>query len=160
MKEKIHCELSRLIGIALIGGTLIFNVQCQRSKDLGIIVYSSSQDGDRLTKKTDISFTSDKESSLPGIRIDERTHFQRIDGFGATFNEAGMICLNSLNTEKQDSVLKMLFEPDSGAGYTLMKSPIAACDFASTGPWYSYNDNPGDKSMEHFTIDRDLGPNG
>ena len=107
-----------------------------------------------------MSFTSDKESSLPVIKIDEGTRFQKIDGFGATFNEAGMICLNSLNAETKDSVLKMLFDPDSGAGYTLMKSPIAACDFASAGPWYTYNDTPGDTSMEHFTIERDLGPNG
>ena len=86
--------------------------------------------------------------------------FQSIDGFGASFNEAGMICLNSLNKETQDSVFKMLFDPDSGAGYTLMKSPVAACDFASAGPWYTYNDTPGDTLMEHFTIKRDLGPNG
>ena len=68
-----------------------------------------------------------------------------------------MICLNSLGAEEKDSVLKMLFDPESGAGYTLMKSPIAACDFASAGPWYTYNDTPGDTSMEHFTIERDLG---
>ena len=54
----------------------------------------------------------------------------------------------------------MLFDPESGAGFTLMKSPVAACDFASAGPWYTYNDTPGDTSMEHFTIERDLGPNG
>lgn len=160
MKEKIRCELGRLMGYTLIVSTLLFNVQCQRSKGLDITIYCSSQDGDRLTKKICMPFTSDKESSLPLIKIDEGIHFQKIDGFGATFNEAGMICLNSLKAETQDSVLRMLFEPDSGAGYTLMKSPIAACDFASAGPWYTYNDTPGDTSMEHFTVERDLGPNG
>jgi glucosylceramidase len=107
-----------------------------------------------------VQFTSDKESSLPVITVDEGIRYQKIDGFGASFNEAGMICLNSLDAEAQDKVLKTLFDPDSGAGYTLMKSPIAACDFASAGPWYTYNDTPGDISMEHFTIERDLGPNG
>jgi glucosylceramidase len=123
-------------------------------------VYSSSQDGDRLTKKDEVQFKLNEKTSVPVIIVDEKTHYQIIDGFGASFNEAGMICLNSLNSEAQDSVLKMLFDPDSGAGYTLMKSPIAACDFASAGPWYSYNDTHGDTSMEHFTIERDLGPNG
>jgi glucosylceramidase len=94
------------------------------------------------------------------IELDEQMHYQIIDGFGASFNEAGMICLNSLNPDAQDSVFKMLFDPGSGAGYTLMKSPIAACDFASAGAWYSYNDTPGDTLMTHFTIERDLGPNG
>ena len=136
MKEKIRYELNRLAGYSLVISTLLVNVHCHRSNGPGITVYSSSQDGDRLTKKTGVKFTSGKESSLPVIKIDEGTRFQKIDGFGATFNEAGMICLNSLNAETQDSVLKKLFEPDSGAGYTLMKSPIAACDFASAGPWY------------------------
>jgi glucosylceramidase len=160
MIEKIRCELNQLIRYSLVVSILIVNVQCQRSIDSDITVYSSSQDGDRLTKKPHMTFTSDKESSMPVIKIDEGIHFQKIDGFGATFNESGMICLNSLNAETQDSVLKMLFDPSSGAGYTLMKSPISACDFASAGPWYTYNDTPDDTSMEHFTIERDLGPNG
>ena len=71
-----------------------------------------------------------------------------------------MICLNSLDPVAKEKVFKALFSPDSGAGYTLMKSPIGACDFASAGPWYTYNDFPGDTSMEHFSIERDLGPNG
>jgi len=159
-KKEIRFESDQLIGYTLIVIALLIIIQCQRSKGPEITVYCSSQDGDRLTKKTDVPFTSDKESSLPVIKIDEETHFQKIDGFGATFNEADMICLNSLDAEAHYSVLKMLFDPDSGAGYTLMKSPIAACDFSSAGPWYTYNDTPGDTSMEHFTIERDLEPDG
>ena len=41
-----------------------------------------------------------------------------------------------------------------------MKSPIAACDFASAGGWYTYNDTPGDTAMTNFSIKRDLEPNG
>ncbi len=160
MKEKNVNELTRLTLIILITGSILVNIHCQRSESPVITVYSSAQDGDRLTKKSDLLFTSDKKSSIPVIKIDEETRFQKIEGFGATFNEAGMICLNSLKSASKDSVLKMLFEPESGAGYTLMKSPIAACDFASAGPWYTYNDTPGDTSMEHFTIERDLGPDG
>ncbi|MCE5345167.1 MAG: hypothetical protein LLG13_02600 [Bacteroidales bacterium] len=160
MKDKIQCELSRLIRYTIIICILLVNVQCQRSNGPDITVYSSSQDGDRLTKKTNVKFISDRESSLPIIKVDEGTRFQKIDGFGASFNEAGMICLNSLDSESRDSVLRLLFDPDSGAGYTLMKSPIAACDFASAGPWYTYNDTPGDTSMEHFSIQRDLEPDG
>jgi glucosylceramidase len=160
MKEKINFEIIQLTGYLLVAVILMVNVQCQRPKEPKIIIYSSSQDGDRLTKKEEGSFSKDRKSTLPEIMIDEKTRFQKIDGFGATFNEAGMICLNSLSTEMRENVFKMLFDPDSGAGYTLMKSPIAACDFASAGPWYTYNDTPGDTAMEHFTVERDLGPNG
>jgi glucosylceramidase len=159
-KKEIRIKSVRLMGYILIVIALLIIIQCQRSKVIVITVYSSSQDGDRLSKKTDVPFTSEKESMLPVIKIDEGTRFQKVDGFGATFNEAGMICLNSLKAETQDSVLKTLFEPESGAGFTLMKSPIAACDFASACPWYTYDDTPGDTSMAHFTVERDLGPNG
>jgi glucosylceramidase len=158
--KKIRCVLGRIIWPCLVLITFISNIQCHRTPKTDITVFSSSQDGDRLTKRSGGFFTSEKESLLPVITVDEGTRFQKMDGFGATFNEAGMICLNSLNPEAQDSVFKMLFDTDSGAGYTLMKSPIGACDFASAGPWYTYNDSPGDTSMQHFTIERDLGPDG
>jgi glucosylceramidase len=41
-----------------------------------------------------------------------------------------------------------------------MKTPVAGTDFMSAGPWYSYNDVPGDVAMKHFSIARDLGPSG
>ena len=123
-------------------------------------VYISSAGGDRLTRKSDIQFVKNQELPIPEIVLNDKIKYQKIDGFGASFNEAGMICLNSLSPEKSDSVMKTLFDPIEGAGYTLMKSPIAACDFSSAGPWYSYNDTPGDTAMINFSIERDLGPNG
>lgn len=135
-------------------------VQCQKSKDNIISIFVSSQDGDRLSKEADSKFIANKESSLPIIRVDETVRFQKMDGFGATFNEAGMICLNSLSVDAKENVLKMLFDPVYGSGYTAMKSPIGACDFASAGPWYTYNDTPGDTLMKFFNIDRDLAPDG
>jgi O-glycosyl hydrolase len=83
--------------LSVIVSMILVNIQCQRSIDPEVVVYSSSQDGDRLTKGPGLSFTSDEESSLAVIKVDEGIRFQKIDGFGATFNEAGMICLNSLN---------------------------------------------------------------
>ena len=41
-----------------------------------------------------------------------------------------------------------------------MKTVLAGTDFMSAGPWYTYNDTPGDLDMKHFSIERDLGPNG
>lgn len=124
-------------------------------------VYSSSEGGNRLARKKDLQFiktTATPDSNL--LTVDERQAYQRIEGFGATFNEAGMICLNALPAQQKQEVLKALFDPVHGAGFTLMKAPIAACDFASAGPWYSYNDTPGDSLMQHFSIGRDLAPNG
>lgn len=138
----------------------IVTIGCNNSKNPVISVFSSSQDGDRLSRKEEVMFVRDKKSSLPVISVNDSIKFQKIEGFGATFNEAGRICLNSLDGDAGDAVFKRLFDPDSGAGYTVMKSPIAACDFASAGPWYSYCDTPGDTALKTFSIERDLGPNG
>src|SRR6185437_9247281 len=44
--------------------------------------------------------------------------------------------------------------------FSAMKTDIAASDFMAAGPFYSYNDTPGDVAMRHFSIARDLKPNG
>jgi glucosylceramidase len=123
-------------------------------------VYVSSLSGDRIARKSPVRFYAGMRESGYEIIVDTAIKYQVMEGFGATFNEAGMICLNSLPSERRDSVLRSLFDTVSGAGYTLMKSPIAACDFASAGPWYSYNDTPGDTMMTSFSISRDLGRDG
>jgi glucosylceramidase len=126
---------------------------------VAVNVYTSSQEGDRLTRKPDLYF-GDDGSSLPTLAVQEETRYQEIAGFGASFNEAGMVCLNSLDAAAQDRVLEALFDPVTGAGFTAIKSPIAACDFSSAGPWYSYDETPGDTALNDFCIERDLAPNG
>jgi glucosylceramidase len=160
MKVQPGFYKSLFVFTVLVTGITLLNIQCQRLNEVKINVFTSSQDGDRITRGSDIQFTSEKEISIPEIKLDEKVRFQQINGFGATFNEAGMICLNEIGAEARDNVLKMLFDPESGAGFTAMKSPIGACDFASAGPWYTYDDFPGDTAMDHFTIERDLAPNG
>ena len=137
----------------------VFN-NCFVLAQIKVEVYVSSIAGDRLSKKKDVTFSADIKSSLPVIKINEKKSFQTIKGFGATFNEAGMICLNALSTENRNKVFTSLFDTIKGSGFTIMKSPIAACDFASAGPWYSYDETPNDTLMTHFTVLRDLGPNG
>jgi hypothetical protein len=41
-----------------------------------------------------------------------------------------------------------------------MKTPLAGTDFMAADPWYTSDDTPGDVSMKHFSIARELGPNG
>ncbi len=123
-------------------------------------VYVSSKAGDRITPKASLHFEPRRGGEEPAFRIDDGITYQTIAGFGASFLEAGMICLNSLEPDQQEAVLRALFDPDDGAGFTAMKTVIAATDFMSAGPFYTYDDTPGDVEMKHFSIQRDLGPNG
>ncbi|MGA2202490.1 MAG: glycoside hydrolase family 30 beta sandwich domain-containing protein [Terriglobales bacterium] len=94
------------------------------------------------------------------FEINDDIKYQKIDGFGASFLEAGLICINSLPRSERESVLRALFDPEKGAGFSAMKTVIASTDFMSAGPFYSYDSVPGDVAMNHFSIARDLGPNG
>jgi O-glycosyl hydrolase len=86
--------------------------------------------------------------------------YQKINGFGASLLEAGLVVLNTLPAEEQERVLRTLFDPMQGSGFSAMKTEIAATDFQSAGPWYTYDDTPGDTDLKNFSIARDLGPNG
>jgi glucosylceramidase len=123
-------------------------------------VYVSSRAGDRLTPKPPVRFVPQESADRPLFRIMTGNMFQRMDGFGASFQEAGMICLNGLSHTKQADVLRSLFDARQGAGFSAMSLPIAGSDFSSAGPWYSYDEAPGDVSMKKFSIQRDLKPTG
>jgi glucosylceramidase len=123
-------------------------------------VHVSSKGGDRLSAKPDLQFTDTKPASGAAFEIDGNVKLQKIDGFGASIMEAGIMTLNTLPADKQEEVLRALFDPQEGAGYTAMKTPIAGTDFQSAGPWYTYDDMPGDVELKNFSVERDFGPNG
>jgi glucosylceramidase len=123
-------------------------------------VFVSSQAGDRLTPKPSLRFQPQATSNVPAYNIETGDMRQRMVGFGASFLEAGMVCLRDLPPADQEAVLRALFDPVEGAGFSAMKTPIAGTDFMSAGPYYTYDDTPGDVEMNHFSIQRDLGPNG
>ncbi len=123
-------------------------------------VYVSSMAGNRLARKAPLHFIARATRSAPGFRLNDATVYQKIDGFGASFLEAGMICLNSLDASAQEGVLRAVFDPKEGAGFSAMKTVIGATDFQSAGPYYTYDDAPGDWKLLRFSIARDLQPRG
>jgi glucosylceramidase len=123
-------------------------------------LFVSSKAGDRITAKGPSSFEAPQQAARTDFQINDAVTFQKMEGFGASFLEAGLICINSLPPDEQESVLRALFDPQRGAGFSAMKTVIAATDFMSAGPFYSYDDTPGDVEMKQFSIERDLGPNG
>jgi glucosylceramidase len=135
-------------------------ISCLETVAQNVQTFVSSKAGDRITPKPILRFEPDRDPRAADFEIDDVVSFQKIDGFGASFLEAGLICLNSLPLSQREAVLRSLFDPDKGAGFSAMKTVIASTDFMSAGPYYSYDDVRGDVSMTHFSIARDLGPNG
>jgi len=151
MKRKIPFVLIlSIVLLASASGTFAQEVE----------VYVSSASGDRVTPKPILQFGQRAERAGLSFTINDAIEHQKIVGFGASFLEAGMIGLNSLDPEEQEMVLSALFDPVRGAGFSAMKTVISATDFMSAGPFYSYDDVVGDVNMTHFSVMRDLGPNG
>jgi glucosylceramidase len=123
-------------------------------------LFVSSKAGDRLAQRAAGSFREEQANTEVTFHVNDSVKFQRIDGFGASLLESGLMVLNTLAPDQQEGVLKSLFDPKEGSGFSAMKTELAGTDFQAAGPWYTYDDTPGDVEMKHFSIDRDLAPNG
>ncbi len=117
--------------------------------------WQTSQGGDRLTAKSDLTFAVD--SSAPDILVDPTQQYQAIDGFGGAFNESGWIVLNrgNVTSTQRNAVLEKLFSPTNGAGFSLTRTAMGSNDFSPTH--YSYDDlsSGTDFSQSSFSVTHD-----
>jgi glucosylceramidase len=123
-------------------------------------LHVSSSGRDRLTAKPDAKFSEHASPRGITFHVHDDVKFQKIDGFGASIMEAGLITLHSLPEDQQENVLRALFDPNQGAGFTAMKTPLGGTDFQSAGPWFTYDDTPGDVELKNFSVARDFEANG
>ncbi len=96
-------------------------------------VHISSKAGDRIALKGRVPMQPAASAGPATFHIDDKASLQRMDGFGATFLEAGMMCVRTLDKPQQDALLASLFDPNKGAGFSAMKTTIAATDFQAAG---------------------------
>lgn len=94
--------------------------------------------------------------TIPDVDVEIRLDApgQKIEGFGACFNELGWLALSKLDPAVREEIMEELFFPGVGANFTLCRMPVGANDFSRD--WYSYNETDGDFDMQHFTIANDL----
>lgn len=76
---------------------------------------------------------------------------QTIKGFGGCFNELGWEALQLLTEKDRQLVLDDFFGTE--CNFRVCRLPIGANDFSLS--WYSYDEVPGDYSLEHFSIEHD-----
>ncbi|HEY3558679.1 MAG TPA: carbohydrate-binding protein [Kribbella sp.] len=155
MKPRLVVTLSAalsLTGTALASAELADRAVASAA-GTSVSVVSTSLGGDRLTPKSAASFAP--LSGQPDIRVDSSRQFQAIDGFGATFNEAGWDTLTkpTVSAAQRDDVMTKLFSPTAGAGFTIARTPMGSSDFALTH--YSYDETPGDFSLSNFSVAHD-----
>ena len=63
-------------------------------------VYVSSVAGDRIARKADLQFGGGVPAAAGVFTINDAVKYQKMDGFGASLMEGGIITLNTLPAEK------------------------------------------------------------
>ena len=112
-------------------------------------VLVTSENGDKIARKDNVSF---KQGHAQGNLIVIRPDIvkQTIDGIGTSFTESSAFVLAHLDKDKRLEVMNKIYS-ESGANFTLARTPIGATDFSVEGK-YSYDDVKGDVKLEHFSI--------
>lgn len=90
-------------------------------------------------------------NAIASLELDGRS-YQRMEGFGACFNELGYRALSHLSRADRDALLAALYSPKQ-ANFNLCRLPIGANDYAES--WYSLDETAGDYALSHFSIERD-----
>jgi len=93
-------------------------------------------------------------AGMPDVFVKPEQTRQRIEGFGAAFNELGWTALSALSAQDRAGILEEMFSPGVGGNFTVGRMPIGANDFSRD--WYSYDEVEDDFELEHFSIDNDL----
>ena len=112
----------------------------------------TSSDGARLKTLPPMAFQAEDHSSLPTVAVDPAISYQKIIGFGGAFTESAAAVINRLPENRRAEILNAYFSP-GGSSYTLCRVPIGSCDFSLSS--YSYDETPGDTSLEKFSIAHD-----
>jgi len=86
------------------------------------------------------------------VNLYPEIEYQTILGFGGAITEAAGFAFSKLTKENQEKALELYFGP-TGNHYHMIRSHIDSCDF-SLGVYTAMND-PEDKEMNSFTLDRD-----
>lgn len=89
------------------------------------------------------------------IAVDTKERYQTIEGFGGAMTESAAVTIARLPAAQRNAVLRELFDPKTGMGFSYMRVPLGSCDFAeSTYNYCEVKGPPGDE-LAHFSIDRD-----
>ena len=152
--------IRKFVSGTLLLGCLAFVAASSKVSSQEVQLTVSSNSGERLAPRPTVQFQRSGSTQSPRFAVHDDIRYQKIDGFGASFLEAGLICINDLPPAQQEDLLRSLFDAQSGAGFSAMKTVIASTDFMSAGPFYSYDATAGDIGMKDFSIARDLGSNG
>lgn len=153
MKAFYFCKRhsSHFITGALLGMSFLSAPAAFAQKVKTVEWASTTETSAWKIKQTQVSGAAVKGSGT--ISIYPNKPLQVIDGFGSCFNELGWTSLKLLSEKDRDAIMKELYQPGTGANFTMARMPVAANDFSLD--WYSYDETEGDFDLKDFSIAND-----
>ncbi|TMS39130.1 hypothetical protein L596_005703 [Steinernema carpocapsae] len=125
-----------------------------------LIMFTTSKEGRRFEKsiwslvskkaddlRTQMGDVVDTELTIRRIRSESNQ--VRIKGFGGALTDSAAINLNALDEEVRLMLINAYFT-NSGSEYSIVRFPIASCDFSTSE--YSYADEEGDVRLKCFKL--------
>ncbi|MEM1444832.1 MAG: glycoside hydrolase family 30 beta sandwich domain-containing protein [Planctomycetota bacterium] len=110
-----------------------------------------------LEQRLDVNFAAGAGNQAIKVNIDPTTTFQTIDGFGAAITESSAWLLQTgIDASQRDQLMADLFSRDTGLGFSYVRVPMGASDFALSP--YTYADVPTgqtDPTLSTFSVARD-----
>lgn len=91
------------------------------------------------------------------INVDPTKQYQSIMGIGTSVDESSVHNLWKMSGPARADLIDKMFNPDTGAGISMMRLTIGTADFTAQ-PFYSYDDMPKgqtDVDLAHFSIQKD-----
>lgn len=116
-------------------------------------IYVTSEAGDKISKKDNINFISGKAPQGTTVIIHPEIIKQEIEGIGSSITEASSFVLAHLDKELRIEIMNKIFS-EEGANFSITRTHIGSCDFCVEGK-YSYLNEPGDITLQSFSIDND-----
>jgi glucosylceramidase len=123
-----------------------------------MVVQTTHDLSQRLTRLPDRRFLSGVPRGMPVITVEDSRHYQRIGTVGAAMTDSSAwLIQRQLSQRTRTDLLRRLFT-HSGIDLRFVRLPMAASDFTATGRPYSYDDvGPGaaDPDLARFSIGHD-----
>ncbi|GAB1342894.1 glycoside hydrolase family 30 protein [Gemmatimonas sp.] len=66
------------------------------------------------------------------VEVDTMLRYQSMTGFGAALTDASVSLLNALPRAARDALVRELFSPTRGVGFSMLRIPIGASDFSTS----------------------------
>lgn len=154
-KSKVRYSIIQKFLVVFGFSTLMVSCTTKKNnQDYVVAIYQTSQEGDNLKLvKSGTKNKSATQANKLELTILPDEEFQEYIGFGASFTESSAWNLATIPVELRKEVLKRLFSPTEGAGFTLTRTHINSSDFSNNH--YTYVE-PGDEDLATFSVDEDM----